>query len=177
MSALFHFGQMGNQAPEVVCYEKGNTWLGLWNFTWMTGTWTLIKSSIFWSSVIYLDSSVEDYFNGDLLSICMWITPHTPISIKRIVVIYTNNKGLRVHNRYTLIEKDTCALGLGLLCHMVLYRIHLTCGLCNTRIISHCEDSPFLFQIRRNAGYNCIKELIGLNWHSSFWRDDIVREW
>jgi hypothetical protein len=25
MSALFHFGQMGNQAPEVVCYEKGNT--------------------------------------------------------------------------------------------------------------------------------------------------------
>ena len=40
MSALFHFGQMGNQAPEVVCYEKGNTWLGLWNFTWMTGMCT-----------------------------------------------------------------------------------------------------------------------------------------
>lgn len=38
VSALFHFDQMGSQAPEIVCYEKGNTWLGLWNFTWMTGT-------------------------------------------------------------------------------------------------------------------------------------------
>jgi len=37
VSALFHFDQMGNQAPEIVCYEKGNIWLGLWNFTWMTG--------------------------------------------------------------------------------------------------------------------------------------------
>ena len=42
MSAMFHFGQMGNQAPEVACYEKGNTWLGLWNFTWMTGKYIYI---------------------------------------------------------------------------------------------------------------------------------------
>ena len=37
MSALYHFEKMGNDAPEVVCYEKGNTWGGLWNYTWMTG--------------------------------------------------------------------------------------------------------------------------------------------
>ena len=48
VSALFHFDQMGNQAPEIVCYEKGNTWFGLWNFTWRTGMCILIEhESIF----------------------------------------------------------------------------------------------------------------------------------
>lgn len=36
-SALFHFDQISDSATEVVCYEKSDTWLGLWNFTWMTG--------------------------------------------------------------------------------------------------------------------------------------------
>jgi trimethylamine monooxygenase len=37
MSALYQFDKMGAGSPEVVCYEKGNTWCGLWNYTWMTG--------------------------------------------------------------------------------------------------------------------------------------------
>ncbi|XP_063418302.1 trimethylamine monooxygenase-like [Mytilus trossulus] len=37
-SALFHFDQISDPSTEVVCYEKSDTWLGLWNFTWMTGT-------------------------------------------------------------------------------------------------------------------------------------------
>lgn len=37
-SALFHFDQISDSSTEVVCYEKSDTWLGLWNFTWMTGT-------------------------------------------------------------------------------------------------------------------------------------------
>ncbi|CAC5377593.1 tmm [Mytilus coruscus] len=38
MTALFHFDQISDPSTEVVCFEKSDTWLGLWNFTWMTGT-------------------------------------------------------------------------------------------------------------------------------------------
>ncbi|XP_063406050.1 trimethylamine monooxygenase-like [Mytilus trossulus] len=37
-SALFHFDQINDSTTEVICYEKSDKWLGLWNLTWMTGT-------------------------------------------------------------------------------------------------------------------------------------------
>ena len=28
----------GTEIPEIVCYEKQDTWGGLWNFSWRVGT-------------------------------------------------------------------------------------------------------------------------------------------
>ncbi|WAR08277.1 GSOX1-like protein [Mya arenaria] len=36
MSTLYHFAKLPKM-QEVVCYEKQDTWGGLWNFTWRTG--------------------------------------------------------------------------------------------------------------------------------------------
>ena len=36
LSTLYHFADMEDM-PEVVCYEKQKTWMGLWNVTWKTG--------------------------------------------------------------------------------------------------------------------------------------------
>ncbi|WAR21668.1 GSOX3-like protein [Mya arenaria] len=36
MSTLYHFAKLP-EMPDVVCYEKQDTWGGLWNFTWRTG--------------------------------------------------------------------------------------------------------------------------------------------
>ncbi len=30
--------QKGEKIPEIICYEKQNTWGGLWNYNWRTGT-------------------------------------------------------------------------------------------------------------------------------------------
>ena len=38
MSALYHFSKLSDDdIPELVCYEKQETWGGLWNRTWRTG--------------------------------------------------------------------------------------------------------------------------------------------
>ena len=38
MSALYHFSKLSDEnIPELVCYEKQETWGGLWNRTWRTG--------------------------------------------------------------------------------------------------------------------------------------------
>ena len=38
MSALYHFAKLPDEEmPDVVCYEKQNTWGGQWNPTWKTG--------------------------------------------------------------------------------------------------------------------------------------------
>ncbi|XP_060595937.1 trimethylamine monooxygenase-like [Ruditapes philippinarum] len=36
LSTLFHFAKM-EKMPEIVCYEKQRTWMGLWNVSWKTG--------------------------------------------------------------------------------------------------------------------------------------------
>ncbi|XP_045208781.2 senecionine N-oxygenase-like [Mercenaria mercenaria] len=36
LSTLFHFAKM-EQMPDIICYEKQSTWLGLWNLSWKTG--------------------------------------------------------------------------------------------------------------------------------------------
>jgi trimethylamine monooxygenase len=36
LSTLFHFAKM-EEMPEIVCYEKQRTWMGLWNVSWKTG--------------------------------------------------------------------------------------------------------------------------------------------
>ena len=42
MSALYHFSKLSDvEIPELVCYEKQETWGGLWNRTWRTGDVTL----------------------------------------------------------------------------------------------------------------------------------------
>ena len=39
LSALYHFSKLSDDdIPELVCYEKQDTWGGLWNRTWRTGT-------------------------------------------------------------------------------------------------------------------------------------------
>ena len=42
MAVLFHIRRLMKESPEanlqVVCYEKQETWGGLWNYTWRTGT-------------------------------------------------------------------------------------------------------------------------------------------
>ena len=42
MSALYHFSKLSDDdIPELVCYEKQETWGGLWNRTWRTGNNTV----------------------------------------------------------------------------------------------------------------------------------------
>ncbi|WAR13547.1 SNO1-like protein [Mya arenaria] len=66
MAALRNFSQSAlDVRPEVVCYEKQNTWGGLWNFTWLTGRWTngdddlrkYIKFNTVVRNVVYNDAS------------------------------------------------------------------------------------------------------------------------
>lgn len=38
MAALYQFDQLADPNVDIICYEKTNTWGGLWNYTWLTGT-------------------------------------------------------------------------------------------------------------------------------------------
>ena len=29
---------LGEKVPEIICYERQNTWGGMWNYNWRTGT-------------------------------------------------------------------------------------------------------------------------------------------
>lgn len=37
MCTLYQLKLRGNDAPDVECYEKQETWNGQWNYTWRTG--------------------------------------------------------------------------------------------------------------------------------------------
>ena len=38
VSALYQYAMLGSgEKPEVTCYEKQDSWGGMWNYTWRTG--------------------------------------------------------------------------------------------------------------------------------------------
>ncbi|XP_045208771.2 senecionine N-oxygenase-like [Mercenaria mercenaria] len=84
LSTLYHFAKM-EQMPEIVCYEKQSTWLGLWNVSWKTGldeNGEPVHTSMYkhmwcngpYQAHEYYDYTVEQHFGGQ-------ITPSFPSRI------------------------------------------------------------------------------------------------
>ena len=80
MAALFRFGQLDPaHAPEVVCYEKQQTWGGLWNFDWRTGKFYFdnVENKIFITKFCLCSISMFIvYITNSLAFVCL----STPVS-------------------------------------------------------------------------------------------------